>query len=139
MRPHGFIFRIFPLVFILAACGGGIKECNLWAAAIDKMRRDGNADAGNRFLFVGSVDVYTNTIKDYSTTAGDMTHDFIVAGDRIFNTDEEDNGTSQAAPRVAGAAVFIAAQVCHGAMRNPIYARAQRPLRANLIFNGDFK
>jgi len=43
------------------------------------MRRDGNADAGNRFLFVGSVDVDTNTIKDYSTTAGDMTHDFIVA------------------------------------------------------------
>ena len=23
MRPHGFIFGIFPLVFILAACGGG--------------------------------------------------------------------------------------------------------------------
>lgn len=89
------------------ACTGGIKECNLWAAAIDKMRRDGNADAGNRFLFVGSVDVDTNRIKDYSVTAGEMTHDFIVAGDRIFNANEEDNGTSQAAPRVAGAAVLM--------------------------------
>ena len=89
------------------ACTGGINECHSWAAAVHQMRRNGTTDAGSRFIFVGAIDVSTNRIKSYSTTAGEMVNDFIVAGDTIFNSDETDNGTSQSAPRVAGVAALM--------------------------------
>lgn len=89
------------------ACTGGINECHSWAAAVHQMRRNGTADAGSRFIFVGAIDVSTGRIKDYSTTAGQMVNDFIVAGDTIFDAREQDNGTSQSAPRVAGAAALM--------------------------------
>ena len=85
---------------------GTISECNLNAAAIHQLRADGNADVGDRVIFVGSV-VENDLIENYSHRAGDMGSDLIVARDNVGLHNREVQGTSFSAPRVAGAAALV--------------------------------
>jgi len=86
--------------------GGTISGCNLNAAAIHQLRANGNADAGDRLIFVGSVDE-NDLIATYSHRAGDMGSNFIVARDNVDFYQREVQGTSFSAPRVAGAAALV--------------------------------
>lgn len=88
-------------------CTLGAGDCTLRAAAILKLRADGQTSAGERVLFVGSLaDGQDDTLADYSISAGRMKNDYIVAHDDVFQ-EGVGAGTSFAAPRVTGAAALV--------------------------------
>jgi hypothetical protein len=100
------------MLFIYAAgnsgnvCPGGrLENCNLFAAIFDGIR-DAGTSGGHRIMYVGALNDAGNSLTTYSLKAGDMKEDFIVANDNILTSGDAD-GTSFAAPRVAGAAALL--------------------------------
>ena len=85
--------------------GKRIENCDAKGAEIDDLREAGNT-AGEKLIFVGSLDDGVNTMANYSLIAGDLMNDFIVAHDDVLSAGDGD-GTSYAAPRVTGAAALI--------------------------------
>ena len=101
------------MLFVFAAgnygrnCAGGIANCNLYAATLNALRRDGDTEAGKRAIFVGAVaDGNSNRLAPYSQSAGAMGNDYIVTHDDVLYRGDFE-GTSFAAPRVAGAAALV--------------------------------
>lgn len=101
------------MLFVYAAgnekphCRGGLAACNLYAAAIDRLRGNGDRNAGERVVFVGALADASDSIADYSITAGEeMKYDYVVAHDDVDSLGDY-SGTSFAAPRVAGAAALV--------------------------------
>lgn len=100
------------MLFVIAAgneaqgCTFGTAECNLEAATIQKLRTDGETDAGDRVIFVGALGDGVNTLANYSHAAGAMQNDYIVAHDDVLEAGDL-SGTSFSAPRVTGAAALV--------------------------------
>lgn len=101
------------MLFVVAAgntglnCTEGVAGCDLFAAAVDHLRGNGDSNAGDRMVFVGALEDGTNNIASYSLTAGEeMKHDYMVAHDDV-DSFGDNAGTSFAAPRVTGAAALV--------------------------------
>ena len=90
-------------------CRLGLEECELGPASVHDLRKDpGMQNAGDRIIFVGALHQGTNEIADYSTPAGELKYDTLVADERFFRLDDEfAEGSSYAAPRVAGVAALV--------------------------------
>ena len=100
------------ILFIFSANNSGhlcpdrrIQECN-FSAAVVKRQRDNGKDDKDAFIWVGSLDDAGTAMAYYSSTAGDLKNDFIVAHDDILSAGDG-AGTSFAAPRVTGAAALV--------------------------------
>ena len=85
--------------------GKKVDYCTLRAAVIDDLR-DAGKTAGEKTIWVGSLQDGTDLIANYSIEAGNLQNDFIVSYDDVVTTGDN-AGTSFAAPRVTGAAVLV--------------------------------
>ena len=81
------------------------EDCDLKQAEIAAERNAG-FNSGAKTIFVGALADGTDQMAGYSLIAGDMKYDFIVAHDDVVTSGDGD-GTSYAAPRVAGAAALV--------------------------------
>ena len=86
--------------------GKRLENCDSKGAEIDTLRDAGETTAGQKLIFVGSLDDGLNTMANYSLIAGDLMNDFIVSYDDVVTTGDN-AGTSFAAPRVTGAAALV--------------------------------
>ena len=88
-------------------CTQGLHKCRLSAAALLRLRET-EPNAGERVIYVGALadDHAPDTLASYSIRAGQLTHDYIVAHDDVWQANDA-GGTSFAAPRVAGAAALV--------------------------------
>lgn len=93
---------IFPNFFSLK---GNLSECSVEGKALLKLRET-EKDAGDRAIFVGALEDGSTHLAGYSLSAGMLKNDFIVAHDDIYRANDG-QGTSFAAPRVAGAAALV--------------------------------
>ena len=92
----------FPNFFQLEK---NLSECSIEGKALLKLRET-EKDAGDRAIFVGSLQDKDAELASYSLSAGALKNDFIVAHDDIY-CPNDGRDTSFAAPRVAGAAALV--------------------------------
>ncbi len=101
------------MLFIYAAgnsaqnCGSSsLESCNYFASVFKGLKDRGVSNPTSRVMWVGSVVDGGTNMTNYSLQAGNMGEDFMVANDDILTSGDAD-GTSFAAPRVAGAAALL--------------------------------